>query len=198
MIALSVAASAAGTLQARANASAQAKWQQQQFELNQEIISQNTANTLSALNRRRVEEDARASQAIQQNAQAADAAVSTATVAASEGGAAGGSVAALLQDFRKKEMAFTQAVNRNKMFRDTQIASEQRQAVLTGYSNLVNAQPTPIPMPNIFVESLRIAANAGRDYYMMGGGGPDGSIYGGRPTVNGQEVYGPLQADGSF
>jgi len=161
-------AQVAAVAQQTANAKAQAKWQQQQYEMNQKIISQSTANTLSALNRRRVEEDARASQAIQQNAQAADAAASTATVAASEAGAAGGSVAALLQDYQRKELAFTQAVNRNKLFRDSQIAAEQRTAVLTGYSNLVNAAPTPVPMPNWFVESLRIAGNTAAAYYDMG------------------------------
>lgn len=172
IVAVQVIAGAASMMQASANARAQQQWQQRQYDMNREIISQNTANTIAALNRRRVEEDARASQAIQQNAEAADAAASTAQVAASEGGAAGGSVAALMRDYQRKELAFTQAVNRNKMFRDTQIAAEQRNAVLTGYSNLVNAQPTPIPMPNFLVESLRIAADAGTSYYMMTGNRP--------------------------
>jgi hypothetical protein len=159
---VAILSAAAASRQSYLNASAQAEAQRQQYALNKTIAERNAFSQYIALERRRQEEDAVAAAALEKNAAAAEAARGSLRAAVAEGGGAGASARALLQDFRRTELGFASDVTRTKLFRDRQIDAEQRAAQLGAQSQILNSMPQPIPIPNYAVELLKIGAEGGR------------------------------------
>lgn len=119
-------------------------------------ITANAVRQYAALQNRQIQETARATQAIQANAQAARLATGAAVTSAAEGGAAGNAAAALIGDFERKALGYESAVIRNKAFLDAEF-KEQAESVRLGAEADLNRAYAQVQKPN-YLEILLGAA----------------------------------------
>ena len=165
---LGVALSAAQAGVSFAGAQAQADAQQDQYEANQKAARLAAANRYASQQTRIIQEEAAASQKKQNVALKAQAARSTARVAAGEAGVTGLSVDALMQDFAAQEGRYTSAVDQNYAMTENYLRGEmeatQDQAVAR-----INAVPPPVEpsfasgLVNIFSSGVNAFAQYQKD-----------------------------------
>ena len=152
------AASAAGTIFSQKQAAdAQTAANQRQYE---NTMAARSAN-LNQTNLMQQQEREAAMQKLEQNNMAADAARSTASVAAGENGISGLSVDALMADLGSKQNRFGSAVETN-YDNATMAIANQRDNVGFNANSQINSLKTPA-MPDYFSAGLRIG-NAAVDY----------------------------------
>lgn len=156
---LSTASTLYGTAQARANADAQVKYQQNIYEANKQIATNAALANYASLQRRRIQEHEAASQAINQVVVESKKAQGTARVAAGESGASGLSVDALLADFHRQELNYQSGVIRQQGFSDLQLQDEAEAVRNQTQGRILSALPQPVAKPDFFGAALRIGTD---------------------------------------
>jgi hypothetical protein len=131
-----------------ANASAQSRYQDAQFDAAKKIADQSALASYASLQQRQQQEVAKASQSIGDSAVQANAARATARVNAAEGGAQGESAGALQDEFSRTELGYQHAVIRNQAFLDAQFGNEMQAVQAQQAGRYQQFQPQPVPMPN--------------------------------------------------
>lgn len=147
-IALVAVGTALSTATQVANASAVNRSQRQNFALAKEAADANALRQYAAIQRRQIEEDAKASQSISNASREARAVASTARVAAGEVGVAGLSVDALQADFARSEGEYQRVVTRNSAFLRSQFSSELEAVHAGQQAQILNALPGPPVVPD--------------------------------------------------
>lgn len=159
-LAITTLSAGIGVAQQAANARAMSKYQNQQYKATKEAATANAINQYNALLTRQQQETASAAEAIEMSSRRAEAAASTARVTAGESGAAGGSVAALLNDFRRQELGFAQTTIRNQTWQNAQIKLNMEGIRSNQQAAIVSAMPKPVEQPDYLGAMLRIGAGA--------------------------------------
>lgn len=169
-IVVAIASAVVAYQQQQAAAQAQAKFQTDLMRAQEETVRQNAAlaneaymNQTKALQERQRQTDERAAQAEQQIGREAQAARSTATVAAGEAGVAGLSVAALLDDFSAQEARFRLASQTNLDFErnQTQLEIAGLRGEAEGRINQVKQRiPEPVQYPSLAGAALRAGSDS--------------------------------------
>lgn len=174
LIGAQVALGTAGTLlqfsQAKANADAQNKYQNQVYKTNKELADANAIRAYAALQERASQENALASRSIQNVVDQATRARAAALTAAGESGTAGASVSQVYQDFARQEADYTGTIVRQRVFQTAQLNAEAKAIQLGQQAQIAQATPKPVEQPNFMGALLRIGeigVNAGTNYYLL-------------------------------
>lgn len=153
--------------QAKANARVQEKYQNQVYEMTKEAAAANAARQYQALYMRQQQEESAAAQAIDRTVRQAAAAQATARVTAGESGAAGQSVSALMNEYRRQELGFETTTIRNKTWAAAQTQLNAEAIRANQQAQVASAMPRPIEQPNFLGAMLRIAGH-GANAYALG------------------------------
>lgn len=157
LLVLSAASAAAGVYGQQQQAKAQNAYNDQQAKNTMEAYRANLAQT----NLMQSQEQAAASQKINENNRAAEAAKAKALVSAGESGISGLSVDALLADLSGEQSRYNESVNQN--YENASMAIDnQRRNVQINASSQINSLKTP-QTPDYFGAALRIG-QAAYDY----------------------------------
>lgn len=121
-------------------AQAEYKAREQQYAANLENAKTATYDRFDAIQTRAVQENAAASQQLQENSVEALRARSSARVAAAESGISGGAVSSMIRDILGKESRFASATLANADYTKDYLASEQRAAAAQGQNQVNSVQ----------------------------------------------------------
>ena len=154
-LALSIASTVAGVYGQQQQAKAQNAYNEQQAKNTMEAYRANIAQT----NLMQSQEHAAASQKINENNRAAEAAKAKALVSAGESGISGLSVDALLADLSGEQARYNESVNQNYQNASMAVDNQRKNAQITAASQ-INQLKTP-QSPDYLGAALRI----GQDVY---------------------------------
>ena len=172
-IAASVAAAVATPIMSHVaqqqQASAQAQYQQQMYDMNKEIADQALASQYIGISRRQIEEQKKAAQEMQAISSQAAQARAIAGASAAESGVSGLSIDMLMNDYYRREynyMTATQDQLRGTMFQLEQ-AKEGARSEYQG--RVMSMTPQPVQYPSILATGIGVAgglaSSAGTMYF---------------------------------
>jgi hypothetical protein len=185
-VAVSAASAGAGLYMQSEQAAEQSDYQRRLMQARESEIAENYRLSLESMNvqnralqERSVQEGEAASMEQQRNAREAAKAVSTARVAAGEGGVSGRSVNALMSDFIAQEARYRESLNTNLDFARDSIdyEMESNKLIAQGRSSAIKLyQPAKIDQPSYLGAALKIGG-AGMEAYSnrMKQTGPSGT-----------------------
>lgn len=166
-LALSAVSSGLSMVQQSVNARAQTQYQERVHQMNVEVANESARASYIALGQRALQEREAVAQSLFEVSQRAEAARSTAAVAAGESGTRGASVDALLQEFRVNEVRHQEVLRRNLQFTEAQLDLESR-AVQSGHqAQILSTLPQPVPRPNFAAGLLRLGTDAVGQYLQL-------------------------------
>lgn len=165
----SAAFSVLGSISSARNATKVFRFQSKLAARNQEIALAQGERNIAQVRRRQLQERAALSQQTIEVADRARSALAASTAQAAETGTAGGSLAALIDDFERQELNAQQALARNQQFRDQQAETQVQGIQAQTQTTLLNNLPDTLQVPS-FLESLGSAVNAGLSSYLAAGG----------------------------
>jgi hypothetical protein len=155
-VAAAVAAPIVSYVGAQQQANAQAKYQNQMYDLNKEIADAALASQYEDISRRQQEEQKKAAQEMQTISQQARAARATASVSALESGVSGLSVDNLMNDYYQKEFSFltqTQDQLRSGLFQ----MEQAKEGVRSEYqSRVMSMTPQPVNQPSALAMGIGV------------------------------------------
>lgn len=125
------------------------------FNATEKSATNNAFETYNALARRQIEDSSSLQTSMNQNAERARAARSTAAVSAAEAGTGGASVEALLGEYTRAELNYQAGLIRKQRFVDIQYENEKR-AARYGAQSAINAAVPTAAGPDYIGAALRI------------------------------------------
>jgi len=165
MIGAQAAAGLADYMQGTQAANAMEDYQKRLHQRNTEIANRDANRQLAALGTRMIQEQAAATQAIDEVGRQAERAAATTRLAAGEAGVSGGSLEAVLQDFKAQELRAQTTTIRNLAFSQAQFAAEGEGVVLQQEGKILSSLPQPVEKPNFLNTVLKIGAQSAGTLY---------------------------------
>jgi len=163
--ALMAAQGVAGFVQGTMAANAQEDFQRDVQKMGASMAQRNAFDAYVALGDRQLQEHEAAARSIDEVALAAAKAQGLTRVAAGEAGVRGGSLDALLGDFKRQELSAQGLTIRNRAYLDSQFARE-REGVRSQYqAQLLAGVPAPVERPSVLGTLLNIGAGVGGHLY---------------------------------
>ena len=180
-------------------AAAERQYQEYIYNQTKTLTDANLITQFAAISERQVQEQKKAAQEISTIVQQARTARATAYASSIEGGVAGLSVDALLNDYARKESEFVLRTQAQEKAVVTQLQQEATGLSYQAAGRIAGVTPQPIAGPSALGLAASITGSAfsffgqaeNFDYFFGGGGGggsPSGSL--GMGTVGGSSMFG--------
>jgi hypothetical protein len=134
-------------------------------KLNASMAERNAFDAYVALADRQVQEHEAAARSIDEVSQSASKAQGLARVAAGEAGVRGGSLEALLGDFRRQALSSQSVTIRNRAYLDSQFARERAGVEAQHQAALIAGVPAPVQRPSVLNTLLQIGSGVGAHLY---------------------------------
>lgn len=176
-LAASIGAPIASYAAQNSAANAQQQYQQQMYTANKQIADESLLSQYADISRRQQEEQRKAAQEINAISSQAQMARATARASAIEGGVAGLSVDALMNDYWRKESQYIDSTQ--QQLRGTLFQLERtKEGMRSEYQGRVlSATPQPVARPSVLATGLQIAGNSASFYSDVFMNGVDRNIF---------------------
>ena len=155
-LAVSAATTAVSFYGQAQQASAQNAMMEQRQRLGTESALANFANQTRQARDRQIQQREAAAQQINEVYRESRKRISTAQVAGAEGGVAGASLQALINDFHRQNLEFGTDTRRNLQFAEANIEDQLESARIGAQANIQNLQFMPAARPSFLGAALRI------------------------------------------
>jgi len=157
--ALTVASTATQLLGQGQNARAQSDYQKKLYALNTKAADENAVLSYQQIQQRQLQENEKASQAINAAHRQATLATGRLVTSTAESGVGGNTVAALLGDFRRQEADYVQTTIRNRAFLDDQLKLEMESVEKRRQAQIISGMSSPVPGPDFLNAGIKMGAS---------------------------------------